>query len=90
MLLVAFVVVERRVSHPLIPLRYFKYRNFAFPITNQFFTNFAYMGGFIITPLLLQKVLGYGEAKTGFLSIARPLTFAIAGPDCGLHHHQDR
>ena len=79
----AFVVVQRRVSHPLIPLRYFRRRNFALPITNQFFTNFAYMGGFIITPLLLQEELGYGEAKTGFLSIARPLTFAIAGPIAG-------
>jgi EmrB/QacA subfamily drug resistance transporter len=83
LLLGAFVFVERRVSHPLIPLRYFRRRNFAFPITNQFFTNFAYMGGFIITPLLLQEELGYGEAKTGFLSIARPLTFAIAGPIAG-------
>jgi EmrB/QacA subfamily drug resistance transporter len=82
-ILAVFVLVERRVSHPLIPLRYFKRRNFAFPITNQFFTNFAYMGGFIITPLLLQEELGYGEAKTGFLSIARPLTFAIAGPIAG-------
>jgi EmrB/QacA subfamily drug resistance transporter len=81
--IVAFVLVERRVSHPLIPLRYFKRRNFAFPIANQFFTNFAYMGGFIITPLLLQEELGFGEAKTGFLSIARPLTFAIAGPVAG-------
>lgn len=82
-MLAAFVLVERRVSHPLIPLRYFKHRNFALPITNQFFTNFAYMGGFIITPLLLQEELGYGEAKTGYLSIARPLTFAIAGPVAG-------
>lgn len=82
-LLVIFVLVERRVSHPLIPLRYFKRPNFAFPIANQFFANFAYMGGFIITPLLLQEQLGYGEAKTGFISIARPLSFAIAGPIAG-------
>jgi EmrB/QacA subfamily drug resistance transporter len=82
-LLAVFVMVERRVSHPLIPLRYFKRPNFAFPIANQFFTNFAYMGGFIITPLLLQEELGWGEAKTGFVSIARPLTFAIAGPIAG-------
>ena len=81
--LVAFVFVERRASHPLIPLRYFRRPNFAFPLTNQFFTNFAYMGGFILTPLLLQEQLGYGEAKTGFLSIARPLTFAITGPIAG-------
>ena len=81
--LTVFVFVERRVSHPLIPLQYFRRRNFAFPIANQFFTNFAYMGGFIITPLLLQEELGYGEAKTGFLSIARPLCFAVAGPIAG-------
>jgi EmrB/QacA subfamily drug resistance transporter len=81
--LALFVMVERRVSHPLIPLRYFRRANFAFPSANQFFTNFAYMGGFIITPLLLQEELGFGEAKTGFISIARPLTFAVAGPIAG-------
>ena len=50
---------------------------------SQFFTNFAYMGGFILTPLLLQNVLGYGETQAGLLSIARPLVFAIAGPLAG-------
>lgn len=81
--LVAFVAWERRTPHPLIPLEYFRRRNFAFPIANQFFTNFAYMGGFVITPLLLQEVLGYGQARTGFLSIARPLAYSIAGPVAG-------
>lgn len=82
-LLAVFVVVERRLAHPLIPLEYLGRRNFAFPIANQFFVNFAYMGGFVITPLLLESVLGYDAAKTGFLSIARPLAFAIAGPIAG-------
>ncbi len=50
---------------------------------NQFFTNFAYMGGFIVTPFLLENVLGYGPAHTGLLSIARPLAFSIAGPIAG-------
>src|SRR5258707_10823544 len=49
----------------------------------QFFANFAYMGGFIVTPLFLQNEFGYGESHTGFLLIARPLTFAIAGPVAG-------
>ena len=34
-------------------------------------------------PLLLQNVLGYSESRTGLLSIARPLAFAIAGPLAG-------
>ena len=83
MLLVWFVLVERATEHPLIPLPYFRRRNFAFPIVNQFFTNFAYMGGFIVTPFLLENVLGYGPAHTGLLSIARPLAFSIAGPIAG-------
>ncbi len=82
-LLVLFVRIERRASHPLIPLEYFRRRNFAFPIGVQVFINFAYMGGFILTPLLLQNVLGYGETRTGLLSISRPLAFAVAGPLAG-------
>lgn len=79
-LLAVFVRVERRAAHPLIPLEYFRRRNFAFPIGVQVFINAAYMGGFILTPLLLHDVLGYGETRTGLISIARPLAFAIAGP----------
>lgn len=82
-LLTAFVLYERRISYQLIPIRYFSRRNFAFPMVNQFFTNFAYMGGFFLTPFLLQRVLGYDQAKTGFVSIVRPLVFAIAGPLAG-------
>src|SRR5690606_2039147 len=65
---------------PLLPMTYLGRRNFSFPILTQFFTNFAYMGGFIITPFLLHDVYRYGEARTGLLMIPRPLTFAVAGP----------
>ncbi len=83
LLAVAFVLAERRARFPLLPLRYLRERNFAFPMLTQFCTNFAYMGGFIITPLLLQEEFGYGETRTGGLLIARPLVFAIAGPIAG-------
>lgn len=83
LLLAAFVLVERRVAHPLLPLRYFRHRNFSFPIASQFFTNFAYMGAFFITPLLLESAYGFGETKTMLVSIPRPLVFAIAGPIAG-------
>lgn len=82
-LLAGFVSVERRAESPLLPLRYLRERNFTFSVVNQFCLNFAYMGAFTITPLMLMSVLGWGEAKIGDLSIARPLTFAIAGPVSG-------
>ena len=78
-----FVVAERRASHPLLPLGYVKQRNFVFPVSTQFFTNFAYMGGFVITPLLLQNEFGLTPTHSGLLMIARPTVFAIAGPVAG-------
>jgi EmrB/QacA subfamily drug resistance transporter len=83
LLLAWFVRVENRTAHPLLPMRWFRQRNFTFPMVNQFFANFAYMGGFILTPLLLTEVLGYSTTKTGLVSIARPLAFSIAGPVAG-------
>ena len=82
-LLAAFVRVESRTPYPLLPMRWFRNRNFTFPITNQFLANFTYMGGFILTPLLLHEVLGYSTTKTGLVSIVRPLAFSIVGPIAG-------
>jgi EmrB/QacA subfamily drug resistance transporter len=79
----AFIAIEKRVAHPLLPLAYLRRRNFTFPIATQFFTNFAYMGGFILTPLFLQNEFHFNETHTGALLIARPLSFAIAGPLAG-------
>jgi len=81
--IVTFVLIERRVEHPLLPLAYVRQRNFSFAIATQCFTNFAYMGGFIITPIFLGSVFGYPETRVGGLMIARPLAFAIAGPLAG-------
>lgn len=79
----AFVVIERRTAHPLLPLAYVRQRNFSFAIITQCFTNFAYMGGFVITPLFLASVFDYPESRVGGLMIARPLAFAITGPLAG-------
>jgi EmrB/QacA subfamily drug resistance transporter len=82
-MLVAFALWERRAPSPLLRLDYLKRRNVAAPIAVQFFTNFAYMGGFIITPFLLDDVFHYSPSHVGMLSIARPLTFAIVAPLAG-------
>ena len=78
--LYGFVRVERVAEQPLLPLRYLKVPGFTYAIVTMAVLNGAYMGSFILTPLLLQNVMGYDETKTGLVSIARPLAFAIAGP----------
>lgn len=79
----AFVQVERRAVEPLLPLTWLRQRNITAPIANQFFANFAYMGGFILTPVLLQQGLGYTATAVGLLIIFRPLTFALTAPLAG-------
>jgi EmrB/QacA subfamily drug resistance transporter len=80
---VAFVTVERTTSEPLIPLEYLKRRNFALPIGAQAFSNFAYMGGFILAPSLLARVFEYGESRIGLLVVTRPLAFSLTAPIAG-------
>ncbi len=82
LMLVLFVAVEQRAAAPLVVLSWFKTRNFAFPVTSQLFTNFAYMGGFFLIPQVLGRPRGFGfdTATVGNLVISRPLAFSITAP----------
>lgn len=80
LLVVGFVKQEARAAHPLISLTYLRDRNVAAPALTQMLANFAYMGGFIVTPFFLADAFGYGPTRIGLISISRPLAFAIAGP----------
>ena len=79
----SFVLHERRAPHPLIPLRYFRMRNFVFPLGARAFTNFSYMGGFFLFPILMEGIYGYSETRAGLVSTARPLMFSLIAPVAG-------
>jgi EmrB/QacA subfamily drug resistance transporter len=81
--LVAFVHVERRAADPLLPLAFFRRRNFTASLLAQSLAQFAYMGGFIITPLLMQDRFGYAVAGTALLMLCRPLSFSLTSPAAG-------
>ncbi|MBI5089444.1 MAG: MFS transporter [Actinobacteria bacterium] len=81
--LVWFVRIERRVADPLIVLSWLRTRNITWPVLSQSLTNFAYMGGFIVVPQLLEKGLDLSESRTGLLVIARPLTYSVFAPLAG-------
>jgi EmrB/QacA subfamily drug resistance transporter len=75
-----FVCCERRATHPLLPLAFFRRRNFTASLVAQFGANFAYMGGFIITPLLMDSAFGYSVAATSLAMTVRPLSNSLASP----------
>ena len=80
---VLFVWRELTFATPLIPTKYWKRRNFVFPMGMRGFSNFAYFGGFFLFPLLMEQVYGYSVTEVGFVSVARPLVFAISAPIAG-------
>ncbi len=81
--LIAFVRTERRVPDPVLPLGLFSRRNFSAPLVALGTGNFAYMGGFIISPLLLQNVFGYSLSATGLVMLFRPLSYSLSAPPAG-------
>jgi MFS family permease len=80
---VVFVVHERRTPRPLIPLRYFRMRNFVFPLGARSLANFSYMGGFFLFPILMERIYHYSETRAGLESTARPLLFSLTAPVAG-------
>jgi EmrB/QacA subfamily drug resistance transporter len=80
-----FVLVERRAPEPVFPLRYLRRRNFVFPAAAQGFSNFAYLGGFFLAPLLLEEVFGYAhrQGAVGLLVLPRPIVFSAIAPVAG-------
>ena len=82
-LTVVFVRREMTFASPLIPTTYWRRRNFMFPMGTKAFTSFAYFGGFFLFPLLMEQVYGYSVSQVGFISVARPLLFAISAPIAG-------
>jgi len=81
--LAGFVRIERRTAEPLMPLTWLRTRNVAVPIATQSLTNAAYMGGFLLAPLVLDDLLAYSASKVGLVVIARPLAFALVATLAG-------
>jgi len=78
-----FVWREATFATPLVPTTYWRRRNFMFPMGTKSFSSFAYFGAFFLFPLLMEQVYGYSVAQVGFLSVARPLLFAVSAPIAG-------
>jgi EmrB/QacA subfamily drug resistance transporter len=75
-----FVRCERRAEDPLLPLEFFRRQDFTASLVSQGTTNFAYMGGFIVTPLLMENRFGFSVAATSLAMVCRPLSNSIASP----------
>src|SRR4051794_7565409 len=77
-LLVAFVITERRTAHPLVPLSVFRSRSLTGATVTGVLMGGALIGLFFFTTLYLQQVLGYGPLKAGLAYLPLALTIGAS------------
>jgi MFS family permease len=75
--LAGFVLIERRASHPLVRLDYLQRRNFILPTLVSTTNSFAYMGGLVVSPILLVSRFGYSISSAAGVLFVRPAMYSI-------------
>ena len=71
-------------AQPLVPLKYFRLPSYTGAAATISLTNFVYMGGFVITPLLLQDHFKIQLTVVTLFLLIRPLSFSLSSPFGGL------
>jgi hypothetical protein len=73
---VAFILVEARAAHPLVPLHFFRSRNVAGAALVRALFPVGLFGAFFLGALYLQHVLGYSPIAAGFAFM--PMNLCVA------------
>ncbi|GAA4554462.1 MFS transporter [Amycolatopsis samaneae] len=81
--LTAFVLVDRRSAHPLIPFRLLAGRRFLSAVTAEFALAFFYTTALFLMPLYLSVVRGAGELAIGLMLLPATATVAVLSPFAG-------
>ena len=79
-LLFGFVLIERRLSEPLVDVRMFGRRNLSGASIVVFVLDFAFGAVLFFIPTYLQDLLGYNALQAGLLLLPSSVTMMIAMP----------
>jgi EmrB/QacA subfamily drug resistance transporter len=83
LMLAAFVRIEARSRHPLVPAAALRNRTLVAANLSAFFTFSAFFSFIFLGSLLMQQVLGYSATKTGVSWLATSVTAFIASAFTG-------
>jgi EmrB/QacA subfamily drug resistance transporter len=75
-----FVVAERRAAAPLLPLEFFRRRNFSAPMLATALMGAAYMGAFVVAPLVLLRVFDFSISAAAGIMLLRTLSLTFSSP----------
>ena len=82
-LLIGFLLVEHRVSNPMLPLEIFRSRQFSGANAATLANYFAIGAMFFFLSLQLQDVLGYSAVAAGAASLPPTVIMLLFSPQAG-------
>ncbi|MXX31218.1 MAG: MFS transporter [Chloroflexi bacterium] len=82
--LTSFILIERRTIQPLMPLGFFKQRDFVGAMVGMFFIMFALMGVLFYLPQFFQLVQGVSAAESGLRVMPLAVVMIVCAPIAGL------
>lgn len=82
-LVAAFVLVERRAAHPVVPLELFRRNVFAVPAVIAFFSAIGMFGTVTFVPLVYQGLLGTNATSSGQLLTPMMLAVVVTATPAG-------
>ena len=80
LLLVAFILIERRVANPVIKLSVFRMKRFDGAVLANLIANFVFGGVIFFMALYLQVVEGYDPLTAGLLLLPATIPILIVNP----------
>src|SRR5438874_2268212 len=81
--LIAFILRELSVDHPIVDLTVFKNRSYSTGVFLMTVLGFVLYGSIVLVPLMLQTLLGYPAVNAGVAMLPRGLGSFIAMPLVG-------
>jgi len=79
----AFILIERRTEQPLMPLGFFRQRDFVGAMVGMFFIMFALMGVLFYLPQFFQLVQGASAAESGLRVMPLAVVMIVGAPIAG-------
>jgi EmrB/QacA subfamily drug resistance transporter len=73
----AFLAIEARSEHPMVPLQMFRRREFSGGMSTMMIWSFGILGIYFFTSLYLQGILGFSPTEAGLAFVPMALSVAV-------------
>jgi len=80
---ILYLAIETTISHPLLDLKIFKYRNFSLSMIMAPFRSVGLFGGVFLVPIFLQNLAGYSTIDSDLLMMPGAIVLGIMMPFAG-------